>query len=233
MRGNALQRKIAIESLAAWHSFFCREKIIKNVSINAQTKQYEKSLDGMLAAVVQHGGYEELKACVGPPLTESFKRYGMPDDELFNAAMFYRDYYRETGVMQYSVYDGVEEMLKALKNAGKKVFCATSKPTPFAVEALEKAGLLQYLDEVFGAEFDEKLPKEFIVKAAVEGCGATDVSQILMIGDTKYDIIAAKKNSLECAAVRYGFGNDEDFKLHGAAYIFDTPQAVTDFILNI
>lgn len=36
-----------------------KEKIIKNVSIAAQTKEYEKSLDGILAALAQHGGYEE------------------------------------------------------------------------------------------------------------------------------------------------------------------------------
>lgn len=36
-----------------------REKIIKNVSISAQTKEYEKALDGILAALAQNGGYEE------------------------------------------------------------------------------------------------------------------------------------------------------------------------------
>lgn len=35
------------------------EKIIKNVAISAQTKEYEKSLDGILAALSQYGGYEE------------------------------------------------------------------------------------------------------------------------------------------------------------------------------
>ena len=36
-----------------------KEKIIKNVSIAAQTKEYEKSLDGILSALNQYGGYEE------------------------------------------------------------------------------------------------------------------------------------------------------------------------------
>lgn len=35
------------------------EKIIKTVVIAAQTKEYEKALDGILAALSQYGGYEE------------------------------------------------------------------------------------------------------------------------------------------------------------------------------
>ena len=42
-----------------------KEKIIKNVSISAQTKEYEKSLDGILAALEQYGGYEESVSSSG------------------------------------------------------------------------------------------------------------------------------------------------------------------------
>ena len=42
-----------------------KEKIIKNVSIAAQTKEYEKSLDGILSALKQYGGYEESVSSSG------------------------------------------------------------------------------------------------------------------------------------------------------------------------
>ena len=41
------------------------EKIIKNVNISAQTKEYEKSLDGILTALKQNGGYEEAVTSSG------------------------------------------------------------------------------------------------------------------------------------------------------------------------
>lgn len=41
------------------------EKIIKNVSVNAQTKEYEKAVESILAAVKQHGGYEQSVSSTG------------------------------------------------------------------------------------------------------------------------------------------------------------------------
>lgn len=42
-----------------------KEKIIKNVSIAAQTKEYEKAIDGILSALAQYGGYEESLSSSG------------------------------------------------------------------------------------------------------------------------------------------------------------------------
>ena len=36
-----------------------KEKIIKNINMSAQTKEYEKALDGILSSLAQNGGYEE------------------------------------------------------------------------------------------------------------------------------------------------------------------------------
>ena len=55
---NVADKHITIESTGANNGNY-KEKIIKNVSISAQTKEYEKSLDGILAALAQNGGYEE------------------------------------------------------------------------------------------------------------------------------------------------------------------------------
>ena len=36
-----------------------KEKIIKNINMSAQTKEYEKALDGILSSLTENGGYEE------------------------------------------------------------------------------------------------------------------------------------------------------------------------------
>ena len=76
------ETEIVIDSTGANNGNYS-EKIIKNVSINAQTKEYEKALDGILAAVVQHGGYEES-------VTSSGKSYYSSDYYTRNARMTLR-----------------------------------------------------------------------------------------------------------------------------------------------
>lgn len=46
---------------------------------------------------------------------------------------YYREYYRDKGIFENEVYDGIPELLQELKAAGLKVIMATSKPETFAV----------------------------------------------------------------------------------------------------
>lgn len=77
-----------------------KEKIIKNVSISAQTKEYEKSLDGILSALSQHGGYEES-------VTSSGKSY------------YSSDYYTRTARMTLRVPS--ENLEKFLSEVGSLI----------------------------------------------------------------------------------------------------------------
>lgn len=77
-----------------------KEKIIKNVSMSAQTKEYEKSLDGILSALAQHGGYEES-------VTSSGKSY------------YSSDYYTRTARMTLRVPS--ENLDKFLSEVGNLI----------------------------------------------------------------------------------------------------------------
>ena len=67
----------------------------------------------------------------------------------------YREYFTVTGIFENSVYDGVEEMLKTLKQAGIKIAMATSKPEKFAKIIADHFELAQYFDAIGGACMDE------------------------------------------------------------------------------
>ena len=70
---------------------------------------------------------------IGPPLTDSFRDfYGFSEEKALEAVGFYREYYRDKGIFENRVYEGMEETLKELKNRGKRLIVATSKPEPFA-----------------------------------------------------------------------------------------------------
>ena len=81
---------------------------------------------------------QDLRKIVGPPLTYSFPLFGVPEDQVVEAIRLYRDQYNNRGgKYQNHVYPGIEEMLSQLKQAGCRLFVATSKPEPLAREILE------------------------------------------------------------------------------------------------
>lgn len=63
-----------------------------------------------------------LRCFIGPPLVESFKKYfKFNHEDAKEAVEIYREYFRETGIFQNKVYDGIEELLLNLKKAGKSL----------------------------------------------------------------------------------------------------------------
>ena len=76
---------------------------------------------------------EKLHAFIGPPLTDSFtKYYGFSEEESWKAVVAYREYYQDKGIFECKLYDGIPDVLKAVKQAGKKALVVTSKPEVYA-----------------------------------------------------------------------------------------------------
>ena len=75
----------------------------------------------------------ELLSFIGPPLTESFQKIcGMTAEEANTALEYYRERFARVGMYENSVYDGVPELLQNLRQAGKTLAVATSKPQLYA-----------------------------------------------------------------------------------------------------
>ena len=84
---------------------------------------------------------------IGPPLTDSFRDfYGFSEEKALEAVRFYREYYRDKGIFENRVYEGMEETLKELKNRGKRLIVATSKPEPLPGGSLTILGWLPILN---------------------------------------------------------------------------------------
>ena len=85
--------------------------------------------------------YESLKALelfIGPPLREQFMEYcGVDREKGEEYVAKYREYYAVKGIYENKVYTGIEEMLKKLKLAGKRVVLATSKRARQIIDGAE------------------------------------------------------------------------------------------------
>ena len=179
---------------------------------------------------------DALGCFIGPPLTVSFKTfYGFNEENADRGVAFYREYYKEKGIFEGYVYDGIEECLKRLKESGKRIVVATSKPEVFAERILEKFGIAKYFDFIAGATIDEKTrsTKNQIIKYAMESCDIDDPTDVIMVGDRLFDIEGAKHFGMECIAVLYGYGSREEFIQYGADYIVETPKDVADLLLKV
>lgn len=170
---------------------------------------------------------------IGPPLMDSFQRfYGFSEEQAKTAVFYYREYFREKGMLENQVYDGVEEMLKTLQNAGKRLFVATSKPEEFARQILTHFGLAQYFEYIAGATMDQtRNAKDAVIAYALETCHVTDVSRAVMVGDREHDILGAKKAGLPAIGVLFGYGSEEELRAAGAAALAGKVEDICGLVM--
>ena len=174
----------------------------------------------------------ELYKFIGPPLKDSFmKYYGFDEAKAEEAIACYREYFRDTGIFENKVYDGVEDMLSELYADGKRLILATSKPEIFAVRILEHFGLSKYFAVMAGASMDSSRSKKGdVIAYAISLCDNFDKDRAIMIGDREHDIIGAKENGLKSIGVLYGYGDETELKAAGADYIVSLPQDILKLI---
>ena len=165
--------------------------------------------------------YETLCTFIGPPLNDTFKNLLNFDEEIIpDAIKKYREYFAEKGLFENSVYPGIPELLNTLKQAGKKLVVATSKPEDFSVRIIEHFNLSQYFENVCGSLHDtSRTTKDEVINFAIERNHITDKSKILMIGDRKHDILGAQKNGIKSCGILFGYGSRTELENAGADYI--------------
>ncbi len=186
--------------------------------------------NGVMYALEKYGiiveDRKELYCFIGPPLVDAFmKYYGFSEDNAKQAVAYYREFFRKTGIYENRVYDGVVKMLETLKNVGKTLILATSKPQEFAEIVLNYFDLMKYFDCVVGATFDGTLNyKGDVIRVALERAKVANFEKAIMIGDRHHDIEGAKQNNLKSIGVLYGFGDREELENAGADYLVQTPS---------
>jgi len=168
--------------------------------------------------------YEELIKFIGPPMKETFREYyKFTEDETEKAIGYYREYFKDKGIFENQVYEGIEELLKELVCNGNILAVATSKPTPFAERILDYFDLSQYFSCIIGSNLDgTRVKKGDVIEAVIErlqDVESIERSKILMIGDREHDIVGAKQTGIDSLGVEYGYGSYEELHHNGANYI--------------
>ena len=171
---------------------------------------------------------------IGPPLKEAFAQfYGFSEEQAAAAVAYYREYFREQGIFQNSVYEGIEPLLQTLKDAGKTLLLATSKPEQFAKEILEHFGLARFFSVMAGATMDgTRSKKDEVILYALACAGISDPTGAIMVGDREYDILGASKVGMDAIGVLFGYGSREELTNAGAAYLAQSPAQIGKILLH-
>ena len=175
-----------------------------------------------------------LMSFLGPPLVHSFQAYiGMSEEEAIRATALYREHYKPNGMFEFTLYPGVETMLKKLTQSGRRCFLATSKPEVYAKEILKKAGIDSYFTAVCGALLpsgrDEKVE---VIGHLIETEGLS-IEDSVMVGDRFYDIEGAHKLGMAAIGVTYGFGSEKELNRAQADAVVHGCKELTSVIMKV
>ena len=172
---------------------------------------------------------EEMRVFVGPPLDQTFIKFGVPADKADEAIRVYRTRYIPIGKFENHPYPGIEQVLQTLKAQGHRLFVATSKPEGMSVEILEKFGLAHYFDKICGATMDgSRSHKADVIAYLLQQAG--DLSKTVMVGDTAFDVIGAAAHGIPTIGVSWGYGEVADMEKAGAAAIAQTTTELFDLL---
>jgi HAD superfamily hydrolase (TIGR01509 family) len=120
---------------------------------------------------------------------------------------------------------GAQALLSHLRHLNKEVVVATSADGREMRALLAQAGVADLIPErTTKDDAAESKPDPDIVRAAIARTGARP-AETIMIGDTPYDMEAARRAGIESVALRCG-GYWSDADLGGAIAIFDDPAAL-------
>ena len=151
-----------------------------------------------------------LRSFIGPSLFDSFMRCCTDNKETAEELVaLYRERYRPLGSTEVKIYDGMKELLSGLKKEGYITAVCSSKPYDFVIKIADEQGLRELFDGFFCPSFGNHLSDK--TSLALDAISHFNVSkdETVLIGDTKFDVAAAKGAGISSIGVLYGFATEE------------------------
>jgi HAD superfamily hydrolase (TIGR01509 family) len=130
-----------------------------------------------------------------------------------------RQIFKESYLPAVRAFPGTRALLQRMLGDGLKLVIATSARPDELDPLLDRAGVADLVQaRTSSADADQSKPSPDIVKAALQSSGYSP-DQVVMIGDSPYDVQAAGRAGVRVIALRCGGFPDRD--LAGAMAIFD------------
>jgi phosphoglycolate phosphatase len=165
---------------------------------------------------------EQVRRAIGGGLETAVARIFGPKHEALvpQAIPVYRALWPDNLLFEASLLAGTKELLQELKAGGAKCAVFTNKHGPSARAVLEHLGVSSLLDGIFGA-FDTPWLKPDVKFAqhVLSALGA-EANGSCLVGDSPYDIEAAKAAGFPCFCVTTGTHSAEELREAGAQGVY-------------
>jgi len=163
---------------------------------------------------MKNGEFSEdlLERFIGPSLQWGFSNiFGMNEKDTDLAVKYFREYFGEKGLYENEPYPGIYDLIESLQTAGKNMYIASSKLEKYVHRILEHFEFEKYITMVKGADYSGlNASKKELIYDLMAVRQIDHSKEIVMVGDTVYDINGGKHNRISTIAVGYGFGIKEE-----------------------
>ena len=164
--------------------------------------------------------YEEVKRAIGGGLPRAMARF-VPQERVEEALAIYRPHWDATMLEGVELMPGARALLVALREMGVRSAVFTNKHGPSARRVCEHLGLSDLLDGVFGAGDTEWLKPDIGFAEYVFAQLNEIPANCCLVGDSPYDVDAAKAVDMAFYGVTTGTHNAAQLAEAGAAYVDD------------
>ena len=172
---------------------------------------------------------KELTKYIGPPLLGSFAEL-VGEENAAEATVKYRERFSVKGLYENEIYPNVKETLALLKDKGYVLCTARSKPQVYVEKILKYFEIDHFFTIIGGATLDGRaVEKEDVIALVLDELKA-DKKDVVMVGDTRFDLIGAEKMGLDAVGVTYGFGEREELETYNHIAIIDDIRQLVEVI---
>lgn len=144
---------------------------------------------------------------------------------------FYKPWYDAHCRIKTKPYDGILQLMEALRADGIRQAIISNKPDS-AVQELAEAFFPGLMDVVIGeSPAVKRKPSPDTVLAAARRMGLM-ASDCVYIGDTEVDLETARNAGMDCIPVSWGFRTEEQLCAAGAEEIIRSPEELKKKLLG-
>ena len=182
---------------------------------------YENKATGYKADI----NAKTLNKIINPTHSPKFSPWVGNYIENLNAAIYLPE------LFENAVYPGIENMLAQLEKKGYILAVASSKPEVYVRQIMDHFGLTRYFTEIGGSELNgRRTNKTEVIEDVLKRLNMDKHrDQVIMVGDKEHDVYGARKAGLECIAVSFGYGTEEELKQAKPLKIVDSAEGIVDF----
>ncbi|SFL83390.1 pyrophosphatase PpaX [Salibacterium qingdaonense] len=171
---------------------------------------------------------EDIIGFIGTPLPENFR--SIDPDRAEEMIRMYQQFTLDHHDAMLEEYEGVTETIQRLHEQGFHLAVVTTKRKETALMGLEASGLAPYFPTVITlADVERAKPDPEPLERAMAAFGSKP-GKTMMVGDSKYDILAGKNAGVRTAGVAWTIKGEEHLQSYEPDIMLQTMPGILSYL---